>query len=90
MAARDLLYWGGAPALARRDPAMRLSGHRQQPSDLERGVRKPPTKDRPAGTGGVQRDPFARDVIAELVARSRWDAVGRELRAMTYRAGLPT
>lgn len=37
----------------------------------------------------VQRDPFARDVLAELVVRSRRDAVGRELRAMAYRAGLP-
>lgn len=37
----------------------------------------------------VQRDPFARDVLAELVVRSRRDAVGRELRGMAYRAGLP-
>ncbi|HEY6424730.1 MAG TPA: helix-turn-helix transcriptional regulator [Pseudonocardiaceae bacterium] len=37
----------------------------------------------------VQRDPFARDVMAELLARSRRDAVGRELRGMAYRAGLP-
>jgi hypothetical protein len=37
----------------------------------------------------VQRNPFARDVLAELVARSRRDAVGRELRGMAYRAGLP-
>ncbi|MGH3845309.1 MAG: hypothetical protein ACRDS0_28350 [Pseudonocardiaceae bacterium] len=37
----------------------------------------------------VQRDPFARDVLAELLARSRRDAVGRELRGMAYRAGLP-
>jgi hypothetical protein len=37
----------------------------------------------------VQRDPFARDVLAELVVRSRQDAVGRELRGMAYRAGLP-
>jgi hypothetical protein len=37
----------------------------------------------------VQRSPFARDVIAELVARSRQDAVGKELRGMAYRAGLP-
>jgi hypothetical protein len=32
---------------------------------------------------------FARDVVAELVARSRRDAVGRELRGMADRAGLP-
>jgi transcriptional regulator with XRE-family HTH domain len=37
----------------------------------------------------VQRNPFARDVLAELIARSRRDAVGRELRGMAYRAGLP-
>jgi transcriptional regulator with XRE-family HTH domain len=37
----------------------------------------------------VQRDPFARDAIAELLARSRRDAAGRELRGMAYRAGLP-
>jgi transcriptional regulator with XRE-family HTH domain len=37
----------------------------------------------------VQRNPFARDVIGELLVRSRRDAVGRELRGMAYRAGLP-
>jgi transcriptional regulator with XRE-family HTH domain len=37
----------------------------------------------------VQRDPMVRDVIAQLAARSRRDAVGRELRGMAYRAGLP-
>jgi hypothetical protein len=37
----------------------------------------------------VQRDPFARDAMAELLARSRQDAVGRELRGIAYRAGLP-
>lgn len=37
----------------------------------------------------VQRDPFVREVLAELVTRSRRDAVGRELRGMAYRAGLP-
>jgi transcriptional regulator with XRE-family HTH domain len=37
----------------------------------------------------VQRDPFARDVIAELLVRSRRDTIGRELRGMAYRAGLP-
>lgn len=35
------------------------------------------------------RDPFATDVIAELVSRARDDALGRELRGMAYRAGLP-
>lgn len=37
----------------------------------------------------VQRDPLVRDVLAELLTRSRRDAVGRELRGMAYRAGLP-
>ncbi len=37
----------------------------------------------------VQRHPFTRDVIAELLARSRRDAADRELRGMAYRAGLP-
>jgi hypothetical protein len=35
------------------------------------------------------RNPFAREVIAELLAHSRRDAVGRELRGLAYRAGLP-
>jgi alpha-ketoglutarate-dependent taurine dioxygenase len=37
----------------------------------------------------VQRHPFVRDVLAEMLVRSRQDAVGRELRGMAYRAGLP-
>jgi transcriptional regulator with XRE-family HTH domain len=37
----------------------------------------------------VQRDPITRDVLAELLSRSRRDAAGRELRGMAYRAGLP-
>jgi transcriptional regulator with XRE-family HTH domain len=38
----------------------------------------------------IQRNPFVRDVLVELIARrSRRDAVGVELRAMAYRAGLP-
>ena len=37
----------------------------------------------------VHRNPFARDVLEELVERSRDDAVGRELRGMAWRAGLP-
>jgi hypothetical protein len=35
------------------------------------------------------RNPFVRDVLAELLVRARRDAVGRELRGMAYRAGLP-
>lgn len=37
----------------------------------------------------VHRHPFTRETLAELLARSRPDAVGRELRGMAYRAGLP-
>ncbi|MGH3548184.1 MAG: helix-turn-helix domain-containing protein [Pseudonocardiaceae bacterium] len=37
----------------------------------------------------IQRNPIVRDVLAELLTRSRRDAVGRELRGMAYRAGLP-
>jgi transcriptional regulator with XRE-family HTH domain len=37
----------------------------------------------------VLRNPFARDVIAELHAHARNDATGREIRGMAFRAGLP-
>ena len=37
----------------------------------------------------VHRNPFARDVLGELLVRARQDAVGRELRGMASRAGLP-
>lgn len=37
----------------------------------------------------IQRGPVVREVLAELVARSQRDSVGRELRGMAYRAGLP-
>jgi hypothetical protein len=37
----------------------------------------------------VQRDPIVREVLGELLSRSRRDAMGRELRGMAYRAGLP-
>jgi hypothetical protein len=37
----------------------------------------------------VERDPLVRDVLAELLTHARRDAVGRELRGMAYRAGLP-
>ncbi|MGB6164960.1 MAG: helix-turn-helix transcriptional regulator [Pseudonocardiaceae bacterium] len=37
----------------------------------------------------VQRHPFVREVLGELLAKSRRDASGRELRGMAYRAGLP-
>jgi hypothetical protein len=37
----------------------------------------------------VHRNLMVRDVLAELLARSRRDGVGRELRGMAYRASLP-
>jgi hypothetical protein len=37
----------------------------------------------------IQRNPIVREVLGELLIRSRHDAVGRELRGMAYRAGLP-
>ncbi len=37
----------------------------------------------------VPRNPFVREVLGELLARSRRDVSGRELRGMAYRAGLP-
>ncbi|MBV9013226.1 MAG: helix-turn-helix domain-containing protein [Pseudonocardiales bacterium] len=37
----------------------------------------------------MQRNPFVREVLGGLLVRSRRDAVGRELRGMAYRAGLP-
>lgn len=37
----------------------------------------------------IHRHPFMRSVIAELLARAKSDAIGRELRGMAYRAGLP-
>jgi hypothetical protein len=37
----------------------------------------------------VQRNPFTREVLGELLTRSRRDSVGLELRGMAYRAGLP-
>ncbi|MGH8573380.1 MAG: XRE family transcriptional regulator, partial [Gammaproteobacteria bacterium] len=39
--------------------------------------------------GRVQRNPFVREVLAVLLPGARRDAVGRELRGMAYRAGLP-
>ncbi len=37
----------------------------------------------------VRRDPMVRGVIVTLLPGARRDAVGRELRGMAYRAGLP-
>jgi transcriptional regulator with XRE-family HTH domain len=37
----------------------------------------------------IHRHPFMRSIIAELLARTKRGPVGRELRGMAYRAGLP-
>jgi len=37
----------------------------------------------------VLRNPLARDTLVELVAHSKDDALGRAIRRMAYRAGLP-
>jgi len=37
----------------------------------------------------LHRDPLAREALGVLVARSKQDAVARELRGMAYRVGLP-
>lgn len=37
----------------------------------------------------LHRNPFARETLGELLSRARHDAVGRELRGMAYRAGMP-
>jgi transcriptional regulator with XRE-family HTH domain len=37
----------------------------------------------------VHRHPFTLSLISELVSRAKRDAVGRELRGLAYRAGLP-
>jgi transcriptional regulator with XRE-family HTH domain len=37
----------------------------------------------------VHRHPFTRSVLAELLAKSKRNTAGRELRGMAYRAGLP-
>jgi transcriptional regulator with XRE-family HTH domain len=37
----------------------------------------------------IHRHPFMRSILVELLAKTKRDAVGRELRGMAYRAGLP-
>jgi hypothetical protein len=36
----------------------------------------------------VRANPFAREIVTDLMRRARRDAVGRELRGMAYRMGL--
>ncbi len=72
-------YWGDygralARVRSRRDDAVMALRHAEQISPHR-----------------VLRDPITREVIGELLLRSRRrdDALGRELRGMAYRAGLP-
>lgn len=37
----------------------------------------------------LHRNPLARETLSELLVRAKQDALGRELRGMAYRAGLP-
>lgn len=37
----------------------------------------------------ISRNPVAQSLLGELIVRAKQDAVGRELRGMAYRAGLP-
>ncbi|MGW5743845.1 helix-turn-helix domain-containing protein [Amycolatopsis sp. NPDC003861] len=37
----------------------------------------------------IHRHPFMRSILSELVAKAKRDQIGRELRGMAYRAGLP-
>lgn len=60
----------------------RLRGRRD---DAVRALRRAET----ISPNRVRRNPFARGTLAELVTRSRDDALGREVRGMAYRAGLP-
>jgi transcriptional regulator with XRE-family HTH domain len=74
---RQAAYWADyGRALAR------LRGHVPQAVvALRRAEQISPTR--------VRHHPFARETLAELVQRSKHDAVGRELRGMAFRAGLP-
>ena len=75
--ARRAVYWRErGRALAR------LSGHRDEAvAALRRAELISPES--------VHRHPLTRAVLAELVGRAKRDAVGRELRGIAYRAGLP-
>jgi transcriptional regulator with XRE-family HTH domain len=75
--ARRAVYWREqGRALAR------LSGRRDEAvAALRRAEQIAPES--------VHRHPLTRSVLAELVGRAKRDAVGRELRGIAYRAGLP-
>lgn len=76
-AIRRATYWA--------DYGRALARTRGRQDDAVRALRKAEL----ISPARVQRHPFTREVLAELLMRSRRDAVGRELRAMAYRAGLP-
>lgn len=75
--ARQAVFWREqGRALAR------LSGHRDEAVvALRRAELISPE--------AVHRHPLTRSVLAELVGRAKRDTVGRELRGIAYRAGLP-
>jgi transcriptional regulator with XRE-family HTH domain len=76
-AARQATYWANyGRALAR---------IRGRQDDAVKALRKAELISPPR----VQRHPFVREVLGELLVRSRRDVSGRELRGMAYRAGLP-
>jgi transcriptional regulator with XRE-family HTH domain len=76
-ATRRAAYWA--------DYGRALARIRGRQDDAVRALRKAELISPPR----VQRHPFVREVLGELLFRSRRDAVGRELRGMAYRAGLP-
>jgi transcriptional regulator with XRE-family HTH domain len=76
-ATRKAAYWA--------DYGRALARLRGRQDDAVKALRKAELISPPR----VQRHPFVREVIGELLARSRRDVTGRELRGMAYRAGLP-
>ncbi|MGH3917425.1 MAG: helix-turn-helix domain-containing protein [Pseudonocardiaceae bacterium] len=74
---RQAAYWA--------DYGRALARIRGRQDDAVRALRKAEL----ISPARVQRHPFTRDALAELLVRSRRGPVGRELRAMAYRAGLP-
>ncbi|MGH3536619.1 MAG: helix-turn-helix domain-containing protein [Pseudonocardiaceae bacterium] len=76
-ATRRAAYWA--------DYGRALARMRGRQDDAVRALRKAEL----ISPARVQRHPFSREVLAELLARSRRDPIGRELRGMAYRADLP-
>jgi len=73
---RRAAYWG--------DRGRALARIRGRRDDAVRALRQAEL----ISPARVHRHPFTRATLAELVARTRDDAVGRELRGMAHRAGL--